>query len=115
MLAKIFHFTDDVILSVQVTSVCFVEVPVGKLSLRSECFVFALGTERGRVMLLLIDKEFKVGEGTHFLDLATVDYLTNEDLLRKRGYPKPPTALIIPLNDSMFRYIFKSILNHNLF
>ena len=57
-------------------------------------FCFCLG-HRARTCHAL-DKEFKFGEGTHFLDPAIVDYLTTEDLLRKWCYPKPPTALIIP-------------------
>jgi hypothetical protein len=74
-----------------------------KQFLKSDCFLFALGTEEGHVMLLAIDQHFKFCAGTHQLELNSVHYVTTDDILQKRLCFKPPVVLVIPLNDSMFR------------
>jgi hypothetical protein len=74
-----------------------------KQFLKSDCFLFALGTEEGHVMLLAIDQHFKFCAGTHLLDLNFVHYVTPDDILQKRVFFKPPVVLAIPLNDSMYR------------
>ena len=89
----------------QVTSICNMEIPNSsyKQFLKSNCFLFALGTEEGHVMLLAIDQYFKLSEGTHNLELNIVHYATTDDILHKRVFMKPPTVVVIPLNDPMYR------------
>jgi len=55
-------------------------------------------------MLLAIDHHFKLSEGSHHLDLQMVHYATIDEVLHKKSHTKPPMALLIPLNDSMYRY-----------
>jgi hypothetical protein len=74
-----------------------------KQFLKSDCFLFALGTEEGHVMLLAIDQHFKFCAGTHQLDLNIVRYVTTDDILQKRVFFKPPVVLVIPPNDFMYR------------
>lgn len=74
-----------------------------KQFLKSDCFLFAVGTEEGHVMLLAIDQHFKFSEGTHQLDLNIVHYLTPDDILHNRSFFKPPVVLVIPLNDVMYQ------------
>lgn len=90
--------------------------------LKADCYLFALGTEEGHVMLLAIDQYFKMCEGSHKLDLDIVHYVTTDDILQKRAFIKPPVVLVIPLNDPMYRYVVDflyviifSTLNYNYF
>lgn len=76
-----------------------------KQFLKSDCFLFALGTEEGHIMLLAIDQHFKFSAGTHQLDLNIVHYVTTDDILHKRVCFKPPVVLVIPLNDPMYRQV----------
>ncbi|XP_057381407.1 protein ELYS-like isoform X2 [Daphnia carinata] len=89
----------------KVTCVCSMEIPNASYRqfLKSDCFLFALGTEEGHVMLLAVDQHFKFSAGTHQLDLNIVHYVTTDDILQKRVFFKPPVVLVIPLNDSMYR------------
>ena len=71
--------------------------------LKSNCYLFALGTEEGHVMLMAIDEHSKFAEGSHQLDPKLVHYYTTDDILHQRAFLKPPVVLIIPLNDPMYR------------
>lgn len=75
-----------------------------KKILKSDCYLFAVGTEEGHVMLLAVDQHFKFCEGTHLLELNIVHYVTTDDIMHKRAFFKPPVVLVIPLNDPMYRY-----------
>jgi hypothetical protein len=77
--------------------------------LKADCFLFAVGTEEGHVMLLAIDQQFKCFEPTYKLDLDIVHYVTTDDIIKKRALIKPPVVVVIPLNDSMYRYVEKAL------
>jgi len=90
----------------QVTCVCAIDSSdvSYRQFLKADCFLFAAGTEEGHVMLLAIDQQFKCVEATHRLDLDIVHYVTTDDIIKKRALIKPPVVVVIPLNDSMYRY-----------
>lgn len=86
---------------------CCVEIPDGnyKQFLKADCYLFALGTKKGLVILLAVDTFIRFSEGGHILNFSQIFDVAVDDVLRKRAYVEPLGALLIRLNQNLFWYI----------